>query len=563
MARDALHPDRLHSDVKLTLEAIDQSGVLGAQSRLSSLLHYIVSTELDGHGDRLKAYTIGTELFGRSSDFDPNTDSIVRVEMRRLRQSLEHFYNTLGNDGQIRITIPKGSYRPEFTILGVSPIDGSPEPQSRRTPRKLRGTQLRLAFGAVLISCILLFVILLKDRVPQPDFQTVRLAVLDVSSRTTQPLVTAAAQNLSRELTTLLSRNPVIEIVGSRDAPSSTAFGIDFRIETYAAKLGDANRHTVSLINNHTGAVVWSRGYTIGLQDPSHSLELAAHISSELQTRLLGATRELLEGRDPQTLSAHQLFMMATWVSGHAFSSLEWELERVKLARLAVEKNPDYGPAHSVLADKLAYLAAVDQTQDTPKALNEAKASWQRAMELSPLNSYVVFNAAQGQWHAGYIEESVKNMERVVQLDPSHPLAGFLALVYPFTCVRPSDEALNAAISFDHSLAPDDPIRWITLTWISRMNFFRGDLESALIAEAQAAQIFQSPYTVVRHAAILNQLGQRKAALQLIDDQKGNWPSIDPKHFAEVTIPRMCKDATSVEVSLSLYQRLAAALRER
>ena len=64
-------------------------------------------------------------VFGRDDSFDPQTDPVVRLEARRLRRALEHYYLTAGRDDPIRIEIPKGGYAPvcehaETPVTGFS-----------------------------------------------------------------------------------------------------------------------------------------------------------------------------------------------------------------------------------------------------------------------------------------------------------------------------------------------------------------------------------------------------------------------------------------------------------
>ena len=72
----------------------------------------MVEELLAGRADRLKGYTLATDVFGRDDSFDPQTDPVVRLEARRLRRALEHCYLTAGRDDPIRIEIPKGGYAP-------------------------------------------------------------------------------------------------------------------------------------------------------------------------------------------------------------------------------------------------------------------------------------------------------------------------------------------------------------------------------------------------------------------------------------------------------------------
>lgn len=63
---------------------------------MTSFLLFIVETTLAGHGNKLKAYTIAMEALGCGTDFDPQTDPVVRVEAVRLRRALARYYSGAG-----------------------------------------------------------------------------------------------------------------------------------------------------------------------------------------------------------------------------------------------------------------------------------------------------------------------------------------------------------------------------------------------------------------------------------------------------------------------------------
>ena len=79
---------------------------------MQGFLRYVVEATLGGQGNRLKEYTIAVEVFGRDDSFDPQTNSLVRVEAGRLRRTLTLYYLTHGRDDPLRIEIPKGRYVP-------------------------------------------------------------------------------------------------------------------------------------------------------------------------------------------------------------------------------------------------------------------------------------------------------------------------------------------------------------------------------------------------------------------------------------------------------------------
>lgn len=93
--------------------------------RLADFLTYIVENKLADKAEAIKAYTIAIDVFGRASDFDPQTDSIVRVQANRLRRALNEVYRSGELDSDIYITLPTGRYVPQFVTLSSSDGGGT------------------------------------------------------------------------------------------------------------------------------------------------------------------------------------------------------------------------------------------------------------------------------------------------------------------------------------------------------------------------------------------------------------------------------------------------------
>ena len=92
--------------VRDTVHHILSSPDFVATERIRSFLKYIIEETLEGRAERIKAYTIATSVFGRDKNFDPQVNSIVRIEAGRLRRTLERYYLTGGRDDEIQIRIP-------------------------------------------------------------------------------------------------------------------------------------------------------------------------------------------------------------------------------------------------------------------------------------------------------------------------------------------------------------------------------------------------------------------------------------------------------------------------
>jgi hypothetical protein len=101
------------TDRDLYLAQIDKlvnSHALHGSESLCKLLRYLAKHALDHPGSSIKEYQIATEVFGRSTDFDPQLDSMVRVQAGRLRVKLAEYYNSDGEADSIMVELPRGTY---------------------------------------------------------------------------------------------------------------------------------------------------------------------------------------------------------------------------------------------------------------------------------------------------------------------------------------------------------------------------------------------------------------------------------------------------------------------
>src|SRR5713226_6592550 len=96
------------------IERLASSHSLHGSESLCKLLRYLAKHALDHPGTPLKEYQIATEVFGRQADFDPQLDSMVRVQAGRLRAKLAEYYASESADDPIWVDLPKGSYAVAF-----------------------------------------------------------------------------------------------------------------------------------------------------------------------------------------------------------------------------------------------------------------------------------------------------------------------------------------------------------------------------------------------------------------------------------------------------------------
>ena len=122
--------------VRSALDAVLTSETFARSERLRSFLAYIVQNELSGKAAQLKGYSIGIDVFGRTSGFDAGNDPLVRVQAGKLRKLLDQYYETEGASDCLSIRVPLGSYVPEYLLREKREVStaraASPPPKPRR-----------------------------------------------------------------------------------------------------------------------------------------------------------------------------------------------------------------------------------------------------------------------------------------------------------------------------------------------------------------------------------------------------------------------------------------------
>jgi hypothetical protein len=114
--REVWHPKTLQEceAVRVELLQVLSSSQFSSSKRYPALLQYIVESTLTGKSEQLKERTIGVEVFERPPTYDTNTDTVVRYTAGEVRKRLSLYYHELDRRPAIQISLPTGSYVPEF-----------------------------------------------------------------------------------------------------------------------------------------------------------------------------------------------------------------------------------------------------------------------------------------------------------------------------------------------------------------------------------------------------------------------------------------------------------------
>jgi hypothetical protein len=132
--------------VRQELNRVLASHEFHSSKRSQDFIRYVVEHTLTGRADMLKERTIGIDVFGRSTSYEPSDDATVRVKAGEVRKRLGLYYAGQGATDPVRIELPAGTYIPEFRWITVAPADLPPEvtPAAIPTPETDSARRVRV-----------------------------------------------------------------------------------------------------------------------------------------------------------------------------------------------------------------------------------------------------------------------------------------------------------------------------------------------------------------------------------------------------------------------------------
>jgi hypothetical protein len=167
------------------LQALEQSAVFERCTGLLRLLRFLIDAS-EKDPEAMKETYVGTAFYNREATYDPRYDSIVRVNVMRLRQRLAEYYAGPGANDLVTIEIPRGSYAPVITIKPapeykrraadrLPPPATSPaalshtKPAARPSLRHRRLLLCAVSIALALLGALTLY-LLINRRPSQPGF---------------------------------------------------------------------------------------------------------------------------------------------------------------------------------------------------------------------------------------------------------------------------------------------------------------------------------------------------------------------------------------------------------
>jgi TolB-like protein/class 3 adenylate cyclase len=247
------------------------------------------------------------------------------------------------------------------------------------------------------------------------------------------------------------------------------ALGVAHVLAGSVQRAGNRVRVSAQLIDARTDTQRWAERYDRDVSDVfAIESELAAKIVAQLQAKISPSEKAAIEQKPTADLTAHDLYIRGkTLITTSVFSTPQAESlsEAVRLLNEAIERDPAFALAYYQLAHThdLLYFSGIDHT---PARLALADAAIQSLTRLLPNSGeahlalakhlywgYLDYDRARSELSlaqkslpnepsafllTGYIDrrqgrwdQSIKNLERAVELDPQNPaILQQLALTY-------------------------------------------------------------------------------------------------------------------------------------
>jgi hypothetical protein len=152
--------------VRQQLERLLASPFFSHSKRFPSFLHFVVEQTLAENAEKIKERTLGIEIFGRDASYDTASDPIVRVTAAEIRKRVAQYYQDPTHEQEMRISLPSGSYIPQFrwprrdrdSELPVVDLGPAPPTEVTAAPKRQGGAQWPLIIALICSTTALLVV---------------------------------------------------------------------------------------------------------------------------------------------------------------------------------------------------------------------------------------------------------------------------------------------------------------------------------------------------------------------------------------------------------------------
>ena len=154
----------LADEIREQLNRLLAQSFFSHSKRFPTFLRFVVEHTLAGNSENIKERTLGIEIFGRDAEYDTASDPIVRVTAAEIRKRVAQYYQDPAHEYELRISLPSGSYIPQFhwprgsndpalTEMKLAAAEEFPTPVAHATPRPIKSP--RHSHAMLVVACII------------------------------------------------------------------------------------------------------------------------------------------------------------------------------------------------------------------------------------------------------------------------------------------------------------------------------------------------------------------------------------------------------------------------
>lgn len=481
-------PEAKTAEIQSHLEQILASEPFRNAGQRSRLLRFLVESGLSGAGN-LKEHTIGVNVYGRASDYDPRIDPLVRVQVGRLRTALEKYYEGPGRDEPLRIEIPKGTYLPLFQTIEPPVAVEAVAPTLPPAPR-VRDKRVRLFLAAGLIAAICATVsIWALFRSGRSALTSV--AVLPFQNLTGDITQDYVADGVTELLTTELAQIPGLRVVARTSSYKFKGKGVDVRevgrqlgvaavVEGSLLPSPGGVRVSVQLNRASDGYHVWAENF----QAPAEAMpgKIAAGMGPRLSPGWSLPVRPRSVNREAYNNYLRGRYFWNKRTTSDVRKSIEYFQQAINI-------DAEYALAYAGLADSYIVLATNDQA-DPGSAFMQARAAAERAIRLDPQLGPVHAALAEIDfYHDWNWPAAQRNFRRAIELTPAYATAHhWYALCLTWRGqYADADKEIRKALDLD-------PLSSVIAGTDGVVRYFAGDFNGALQSARKSLDLDPNNY---------------------------------------------------------------------
>jgi adenylate cyclase len=369
------------------------------------------------------------------------------------------------------------------------------------------------------------------------------IAILPFDNMSSDPEQVFFAEGIAEDIITELSKFRSLFVIARNSSFSfkgqalevreiGRRLGVRYVVEGSVRRAGNRVRITAQLIDAVDNTHLWAERYDRDLEDIFAVQDEVTHaIVTTIEPHLADTERQRARRKPPDSLDAWESYQRGLW---HLFQYTQADMvEAIGFIEQALERDPNFAPAHAGLCFALYYLVLSGASDDRDGDIDRAYREGKRAVMLDAADPFA--HVVLGRVHSimGEHDSAIQSCDRAIDLNPSYAMAHFGRAHSLWMSGRPAKALESNAEAL--RLSPRDPTLW---AFMASRSIALTLLERYDEALDWAQRALQQPNTAlfghVAKLAALGQLGRTEEAADALERMLRYRPGVTLAFVREV-----------------------------